>query len=288
MRQLNIKFDSKVAYSIMQGDPQVISKMVYQLKMTMDRLAKFSAPVSIRPAKLDGTKPLPNVPARPSHAKFNEKTHQMFDKSIRQMIENQNETMMTSKLQRYKDEEDKQKADMEQFKHDTNAAAVQKIQDIRTQRMNQKKVHQTIMKEMGDKNDQTWQENQDKRKERLAVKRRVTDKLNKTKTEVIAGMRQEDKVIVVDQIRAFERRLSKMDEAPRDESGLRSGGGGVGGLGGADKRGMEKDVKKQMNAISKKKHEVSEWRAKRARAERASELHSQTKTTIITQHNPPK
>lgn len=74
IKRLNIRFDSKVAYAIMQGDRQVISKLVYQLKMSMDRLEKFSAPVSIREAKMaeGGIKPLPNVPVRPSHSKVGE------------------------------------------------------------------------------------------------------------------------------------------------------------------------------------------------------------------------
>lgn len=32
----------------MQGDRSVASKLIYQLKMCMDRLEKFSAPTSIR------------------------------------------------------------------------------------------------------------------------------------------------------------------------------------------------------------------------------------------------
>jgi len=116
LRNLNIKFDSKTAYSIMQGDPSTISKMVYQLKMTMERVEKFSAPVSIRTSNETGKKMLPCVPARPSHRDFNEKASKMFDKSIRQMIENQNDTLMESKLGKYKMEEEKQMRDMEKFK----------------------------------------------------------------------------------------------------------------------------------------------------------------------------
>jgi len=114
-RNLNIKFDSKTAYSIMQGDPGTVSKMVYQLKMTMERVEKFAAPVSMRD-NTDNKKMLPCVPARPSHRDFNEKASRMFDKSIRNMIENQNDTLMEGTIGKYKVEEEKQKRDLEQIK----------------------------------------------------------------------------------------------------------------------------------------------------------------------------
>ena len=117
LKRLNIKFDAKVAYGIMQSDQSKTSKLVYQLKMCFDRLEKFSAPTSIRGTdEKSGKKPLPNIPVRPSHSKFNEMSHAMFDKSIRQMIEGGNNVMMDSQLKRFKDEEEKQMRDLEQVR----------------------------------------------------------------------------------------------------------------------------------------------------------------------------
>ncbi|GMH48923.1 hypothetical protein TrLO_g15488, partial [Triparma laevis f. longispina] len=268
LKRLNIKFDAKVAYGIMQNDQSKTSKLIYQLKMCMDRLEKFSAPTSIRGVdEKSGKKPLPNIPVRPSHSKFNEKSHAMFDKSIRQMIEGGNNVMMDTQLKRFKDEEEKQMRDMEQFKHDTNAAAVQKIIDIKAQRMSQKKEAADIQGAKNQENLETWERNQALARERKNVKKRVEKKLQAKKEELMVGMKMNDKASVVDQIRDFEHRLSRMDKPPPVAASSRISNNDPNALV-SDKRGMEKDVAKQMKTISTRKkltEEKSLAREKRRR-----------------------
>ena len=141
--------------------------MIYQVKMSMDRLEKFSQPTSVRSRDdSGGKKPLPNIPVRPSHSDFNPKGHEMFDKSIRQMLEGGNNVMIGKAMKRFKDEEEKQLRDMEQFKHDTNAAAVQKIIDIKAQRMSQKKEAASLTDAKNQEDLETWRQNQARAKER--------------------------------------------------------------------------------------------------------------------------
>ena len=124
----------------------------------------------------------------------------MFDKSIRQMLEGGNNVMVGKAMKRFKDEEKKQLRDMEQFKHDTNAAAVQKIIDIKAQRMSQKKEAATLTGAKNQADLETWKQNQALAKERKNVKKRVEEKLNKKKDEVLGTMRMEDRASVVDQV----------------------------------------------------------------------------------------
>jgi hypothetical protein len=103
----------------------------------------------------------------------------MFDMTIRQMIESGNDVMMGTQLSRFKDEEEKQLRDLEQFKVDTNQAAVQKIVDIKAVRMNQKREQAKLASTQQQESNETWKANQDKAKARADVKRRVNEKVRR-------------------------------------------------------------------------------------------------------------
>ena len=259
IRRLNIKFDSKVAFAIMQGDTGQTSKLLYQLKMAMDRLEKFSAPVSIREAKpgMGTRKALPNVPVRPSHSKVNEKNHEMFEKNLRIILEGGNDVMTRKTLKRFKDEEEKQLRDLEQFKVDTNNAAVQKILDIKAVRMNQKKEEAKRLSAQQQETMETWENNQAKARERKNVKMRVTKKLQRMKEDTLSGMKLTDQHTVVDQIRDFEVRLSKLDNPPPVSGASRTTNNDPNAAV-SDKRGMERDVANQMKSITDRKKLATE------------------------------
>ena len=141
---------------------------------------------------------------------------------------------------------------MEQFKIDTNQAAIQKILDVKSQRMSLKKEQQKIYGAIHQESRETWEANQAKAKERAMVKKRVQKKLQKKKQQVLSGMRMEDKVSVVDQIRDFEHRLSRLDKPPPLTNTTKITNGDPNAAV-SDKRGMERDVAAQMNNISEKK-----------------------------------
>ena len=126
--------------------------------------------------------------------------------------------------------------------------------------MTMKKEQKTLIEIIGEESHNTWQQNQDKARERKAVKKRVKAKMEKTREGVLAGMRQEDQSIVKEEIEEFEKRLKKMDEEPVVVGSMRTdkagGGAGVSSMA-TDKRGMERDVRKQMRAIGNKKKEAA-------------------------------
>lgn len=60
------------------------------MKMVLDRLAKFSVPVSMRlttsPA---GVKPLPNLSQRTTKPQYDRATHNIFAAAVRDMVQSQ-------------------------------------------------------------------------------------------------------------------------------------------------------------------------------------------------------
>ena len=131
-------------------------------------------------------------------------------------------------------------------------AAVQKIVDIKAMRMNQKKEQAAILGAKQQESDGTWQANQDKTKARKEVKKRVDEKLASMKDGFLSTLKDADKKSVVDQIRDFEFRLSRQEQAPEQQSTKRVGAGTIEGVVN-DVRAMEKDVQNQMSEITKKK-----------------------------------
>ncbi|CAM9266876.1 unnamed protein product, partial [Chrysoparadoxa australica] len=67
LRSLKVPFDAQRAHGIISGKSGAVSVVLYQLKMSLDRLRKFSTPVSLRPSQVA---PLPNMPHRPAKPQF--------------------------------------------------------------------------------------------------------------------------------------------------------------------------------------------------------------------------
>ncbi|CAB1113052.1 unnamed protein product [Ectocarpus sp. CCAP 1310/34] len=90
LRLLGVPFDAQVAYNVMQGTPGAISGLLYQMKMVLDRLAKFSVPVSMRPTTSPaGVKPLPNLSQRTTKPQYDRATHSIFAAAVRNMVQSQ-------------------------------------------------------------------------------------------------------------------------------------------------------------------------------------------------------
>lgn len=58
--------------------------------MVLDRLTKFSVPVSMRPViSPAGVKPLPNLPQRATKPQYDRATHTIFAAAVRDMVQSQ-------------------------------------------------------------------------------------------------------------------------------------------------------------------------------------------------------
>ena len=60
-----------------------------KVKMVLDRLIKFSVPVSMRPNINPGVKPLPNLPHRAAKPQYDRATHAIFAAAVRDMVQSQ-------------------------------------------------------------------------------------------------------------------------------------------------------------------------------------------------------
>ncbi|CAM9498234.1 unnamed protein product, partial [Phaeothamnion confervicola] len=88
MRDLGVPFSAKVACAVMRGEPGAASSVLYQLKMVLERLQRFSAPVSLRAPAASGAvggaaAPLPNLSQRPRKPQYDGATHALFEAAIR-------------------------------------------------------------------------------------------------------------------------------------------------------------------------------------------------------------
>lgn len=64
--------------------------LYWKVKMVLDRLTKFSVPVSMRTTiNLAGVKPLPNLPQRATKPQYDRATHAIFASAIRGMVQSQ-------------------------------------------------------------------------------------------------------------------------------------------------------------------------------------------------------
>ena len=56
--------------------------------MVLDRLSKFSVPVSMQPTIMPaGVKPLPNLPQRTAKPQYDRVTHAIFAAAVRDMVQ---------------------------------------------------------------------------------------------------------------------------------------------------------------------------------------------------------
>ncbi|CAM9093241.1 unnamed protein product, partial [Laminaria digitata] len=110
LRLLDVPFDVQVAYNIMNGKPGVAGKLLYQVKMVLDRLTKFSVPVSMRPTiSPTGVKPLPNLPQRTTKPQYDRATHAIFAAAVRDMVQGKRGSTLERSLQRFEAEGARQK-----------------------------------------------------------------------------------------------------------------------------------------------------------------------------------
>eukprot|EP00752_Nemacystus_decipiens_P002219 g2107.t3 len=101
LRLLGVPFDAQVAYNVMQRKPGMASRLLYQVKMVLDRLTKFSVPVSMRPNINPGVKPLPNLPHRAARPQYDRATHAIFAAAVRDMVQSQKGINLDRSLQRF-------------------------------------------------------------------------------------------------------------------------------------------------------------------------------------------
>eukprot|EP00831_Metopus_contortus_P001338 TRINITY_DN10487_c0_g1_i6.p1 TRINITY_DN10487_c0_g1~~TRINITY_DN10487_c0_g1_i6.p1 ORF type:complete len:334 (+),score=71.02 TRINITY_DN10487_c0_g1_i6:3-1004(+) len=126
MRNLKLKFDSNIAEKIMNEDRGVALRLLYQMKMALE---KVSAPSLIK--KMDEfVMSMPAQKIRPARDQYDTMTDNFFKKRLQRQIKPQKEVLMERTLQKYHDEQKRQEAIAEEEKQ----IMIQKETEAKAQR----------------------------------------------------------------------------------------------------------------------------------------------------------
>jgi adenylate kinase family enzyme len=172
VRQMNIKFDSKSAYSIMCQQKGSITKLLYQIKMAIGKLEKV-APISLRPAQKGQKQPLCNMPVKTGRAQFDEENSRYFEKSVKMLVENPNDVMLAKNQAKFVGEKERQDSLAATQQADEEAYMQMRKDDLRMQRLYQTQREHDFLQEWQSKGAQEWSINQQISKERESVKARA-------------------------------------------------------------------------------------------------------------------
>jgi adenylate kinase family enzyme len=183
IRGLGIRFDSKLALSIIGKEKGHAAKLVYQLKMAILKLGTRAA-ISTRATKgADHVVPLCNMPMRPAKPTFDAVGANFFEKSLRMALENQNDTLAARALSRFEVEKQHQHDyAVESQKLETQLLGSRK-DEMRQYRMHQTKREHEFLQDWQAKGAEEWAVNQKIARERRAVKERCVIKADTERWE---------------------------------------------------------------------------------------------------------
>jgi len=217
IRALNIAFDSQTAYAIMQQQKGAAGKLLYQIKISIDKLAK-TAPVSSRPTKEGGVKPLCNMPVRSMKPEYDERAHSGFEKSVRTLVDSQNGVMMQRTMKKFEDERLVQQMTAMEQQHMEEALLKQRKDELRQHRLHQTKREHDFLQDWQAKGAEDWALNQRIARERESVRARCEQKLlaDKYNTEVRALDAQQSDMETG--IAEFEKRLKSMGQSNQSQT----------------------------------------------------------------------
>jgi len=175
---LAVKFDSKCAYAIMCQQKGYASKILYQIKMAIDKLSK-TAPVATRPK--DNAVPLCNMPMRPQKPMYDQQGQKFFEKSIRMLVENPNDVMLARTQERFVNEKMRQDQQGAQMQRDEEDFMLMNKEQMRQMRLQQTRREHDFLQDWQAKGAEDWAVNQAIANEREAKKMRAQQKIEQDK-----------------------------------------------------------------------------------------------------------
>ncbi|CAM9137868.1 unnamed protein product [Ectocarpus sp. 4 AP-2014] len=167
IRLLGVPFDAKVAYNVMRGTPGAINSLLYQMKMVLDRLVKFSVPVSMRPTTSPaGVKPLPNLSQRTTKPQYDRATHSIFAAAVRDMVQSQKGINLERSLRRFEVEGARQKRIVQVEKERSLLAEELHTEAIRLQGIHDLAQRKALCDSWEENNVDGWLINMDRKRNR--------------------------------------------------------------------------------------------------------------------------
>ena len=184
MKKIGVQFNSRIVQEIMQANDKVVKTLLYEMKASLERLARNST-MSI-PPKLRGTKHdrVLNVVSntRPAFDQTKSKTFQMV---VRGVLENPNQVLMNEVTKKYSDREDSYHRTIstgESSDWDQITLERRRAKDIYLTRKQNESEFKTVFNKI---NEQQWKKNQT-----IAHKRK--ELIQKVENDVLT--RREEKI----------------------------------------------------------------------------------------------
>lgn len=223
MKKINVNFNSRIVQKIMDGDEKMIKSLLYELKASLEQLARYST-MSIGP-KLRGTKHdrVFNVVqnTRPAYDQTKSKT---FQAVVRGVLENTNEVLMNEAIRKYTVREDDyhrtistgELADWDQLTLERKRA-----KDIYLTR----KQHETEFKQVWNTmNEQQWKKNQITAHKRKELYNTIEQNLTMRREKKISEIKNDHRDYTIQSMNEFDKRLEDMilptsnDDEKQDDS----------------------------------------------------------------------
>lgn len=209
MKKIGVQFNSRIVQDIMQANDKVVKTLLYEMKASLERLARNST-MSI-PPKLRGTKHdrVLNVVAntRPAFDQTKSKTFQMV---VRGVLENTNQVLMTEVTRKYTDREDTYHRTIstgESSDWDQLTLERRRAKDIYRTRKQNESEFKTVFNKI---NEQQWKKNQTIAHKRKELIQKVENDVQTRRDEKIRKIKEEHRQYTMKSMNEFEKHLDEM------------------------------------------------------------------------------
>jgi len=216
MLKIGVRFGSKIASEIMQGNESTTKTILYEMKICLNsvsRNSKVGTALALRGTKHEKVLNVVNT-SRPVYDRTVSRT---FQTAIRGALENTNEAMMIEVVKKYTDRTEGYLRTIslaESLEQGTTMLNRQRAKDIYKSR----KEHDGEFAEAWDAlNVEQWKRNQRVARERKAIKERVTAKLQLQKQQKVDRQRQESREYTFTSMQRFEDTLDNLIRTEDDE-----------------------------------------------------------------------
>ena len=157
LRRMRIKFDSKVAFALMNGDRGVASKLLYQVKMGIEALGG----TTVGRTQAGAVAALAHTTSRMSKPVYDKTVHNHFEKSIRALAANQNQVDMARHLKKFTDEGRRQAEGAARATDSILWDAQNQKRETRRQRIHATRREHDVMHDAQEQGVREWERNQE-------------------------------------------------------------------------------------------------------------------------------
>lgn len=214
LRNLSIKFDSKMVDKIMKRERGIALRLLYQLKMVLEKVYPTTdIAVLTKTGQFGDNQPAQKIAN--SKEKYDRVQHEFFKTRINALNKPQKTLNMESHLQKFEEEKERQADQAKKLdKEDVQMAAMRK-QEMRRIQINKLQRNAGFMEEWHQKGVEDWKKNQKRQRDReskqLEFELNQAQKFNSVAEKKLQEARDE----VTDGIDAFESSLQANGINPR-------------------------------------------------------------------------